>query len=159
MRKIIHLTFLVLIFLALAISPSGALDDDVQIALRPVAGLAGSYPWISFLSLGPYEWLEKPQTPEIHGRAYRIVVTTSEIYDKVYVEEITVGDEGCCQRVRKTRQFDLNAFAKKYRFFGEQSGFKFLRWTGAKSFEFKYQGHTFTMSHIDKDNVTINQRS
>ena len=113
------------------------------------------YPWITFLSEGPTNWLEEDSSFEIQGRAYRIVVTTAEIYNRVYIEEITKGDEGCCVKVASNRELDLDQFMKKYGFIGEKSGFKFLQWLSSTSFEFQFRNKKFQAINIENEKVKI----
>jgi hypothetical protein len=114
-----------------------------------------SYPWITQLSQGPIDWFEKDENATVQGRAYRVVVLVSEIYYTVLIEQVTLGREGCCKKVARSRQVDLSAFVAKYQFAGELTGFKFVRWVGPTSFVFSYKEREFVMSEINQTKVKI----
>jgi hypothetical protein len=90
------------------------------------------YAWIVFLSEGPITWRELPtkgegKDPNTTGRAYRIVQPVSEIYDTILLEGVIIGNEGCCKKVRKVAQVDLEGFAKALGFNGEIGEFEFVK--------------------------------
>jgi hypothetical protein len=120
---------------------------------------ADYYPWITFLSEGPIDWFEKDETAKVQGRAFRVVVLTSEIYNTIYLEEITLGREGCCKRLIKIRKFNLEIFAKGFGFIGELSGFEVIRWVTPTSFEFRFQERSFMMSEINRPRVKVKRLS
>jgi hypothetical protein len=105
----------------LAVDISVARANGVVIATSPAK--ADYYPWITFLSEGPVDWFAKDENAPVQGRAYRVVITTSEIYNDVYIELVTLGREGCCKKLRSVRKFDLDAFCSAFNFIGERSGF------------------------------------
>tara|TARA_R110000868_G_scaffold407190_1_gene688403 strand:+ start:365 stop:670 length:306 start_codon:yes stop_codon:yes gene_type:complete len=68
----------------------------IELDLKPVN--KDYYVWITSLNEGPDNWLYEPKG-EIEGTAYRACITTSEIYNSLYLEEVTFGTEGCCKRI------------------------------------------------------------
>ncbi|MFC1495172.1 hypothetical protein ACFL6W_07825 [Thermodesulfobacteriota bacterium] len=142
------------IFLFLVCPHTSKPDNEVLVNTSPKKE-TDFYPWITFLSEGPTIWLEEDTSFEIQGRAYRIVVTTAEIYNRVFIEEITKGDEGCCVKIASNREFDLDLFMRKYGFKGERSGFKFLRWLSPTSFEFQFHDRKFRATNIESVQVKI----
>src|SRR2546427_9071372 len=90
------------------------------------------YASIVFLSEGPITWRStRPKTageePTSVGRAYRVVQLISEIYDTLLVEEVTLGNEGCCNKVRGVSRGDLDGVAKALGSMGASSGFRALK--------------------------------
>jgi hypothetical protein len=120
------------------------------------------YAWIVFLSEGPIEWREIPakaegEDPKSVGRAYRVVQLVSEIYDTVLIEEISLGDEGCCKKIGRVSKMDLDSFAKAFGFGGEISGFKFIKWESETSFRFRFHEREFLASGLGKPSLTVSE--
>lgn len=115
------------------------------------------YHWITALSSGPIQWTTIEQSDRSRGRAYRVVVLTSEIYDTVLLEEITLGDEGCCVALGAVRELDLRALAMHFGLRGEISGFRLTRWVGPDSFEFQLHRRKFRAGGIGADSVTVQE--
>ncbi len=138
---------------------AGAFAAEVR--LLPEKGKDG-YAWIVFLSRGPITWTSRPpktpgDEPLATGRAYRVVQLVSEIYDTVLIEEISLGNEGCCVRVEKVRRVDLDGFAKSFGFIGEIAGFTFLGWDSATSFRFRFHDREFIATGADKPRLVVNE--
>ena len=153
MMKKISLCWIVFALLWVALGPTHAWADPIAIPTSPAK--PPSYQWITFLSQGPIDWFEEDENAPVQGRAYRLVITTSEIYNGVYIETVTFGREGCCKKLRSVRMFDLNAFCKAFNFIGEQSGFEFIKWLSKTSFLFRYHDRKFVMSEIGKNRVLV----
>jgi hypothetical protein len=145
------LRFLPLLLLVLLASTATA--GSVFVSTEPAK--ANYYQWITFLSEGPIDWFEENENAKVQGRAYRVVVLVSEIYNTVYLEEVTFGSEGCCKEVLSTRRFDLKAFTSAFGFKGELSGFEFVQWLSPTSFVFRYHERNFVMSAINKAKVKV----
>lgn len=139
--------------LLVMLGPILAWADPIAIPMSPAKVQA--YQWITFLSQGPIDWFGKNENAPVQGRAYRLVITTSEIYNDVYIETVTLGREGCCKKLKSVRMFDLDAFCKAYNFIGEQSGFEFVKWLSTISFLFRYHGREFVMSEIGRNRVLV----
>jgi hypothetical protein len=127
---------------------------------------ADYYVWITMLSPGEKIWnnlsdkdYERLGEKAIAARQFRIAVTTSEIYNTVYLEEITEGPEGCCRKFVKIRQLDLNDMQKKFNLRGELAGFEVYYWTSPTSFKFKLQDRTFDLSGLDKLKVFVEEEA
>lgn len=122
------------------------------------------YASIVFLSEGPITWRSMPpkvagEEPKSVGRAYRIVQLVSEIYDTILIEEVTLGNEGCCRKVRGVSQIDLDGFVKAFGFAGEISGFQFVKWESESSFRFRFKDREFTAAGLGKSRLTISEVS
>jgi len=151
-------TILLSLALASCFIPSAS---AAQVRLLP--GTATDYyAWIVFLSQGPIRWTSKPsstpgQEPESFGRAYRVVQLTSEIYDTVLIEEITMGNEGFGKKVKAVRQVDLDGFVKSFGFVGEIAGFTFVRWESPTSFRFRFKGREFSVDGLDGSRLRVDE--
>ena len=120
------------------------------------------YAWIVFLSRGPIKWTSTPPAvpgddPKSTGQAYRVVQLVSEIYDTVLIEEITLGNEGCCVKVKTVRRVDLDGFAKTFGFIGEIAGFRFLDWESGTSFRFRFHEREFIAIGLDEPRLVVNE--
>lgn len=120
---------------------------------------ADYYVWITFLTEGSVDWITEDEAAQIQGRVHRVVVTTSEIYDNVYIETLSVGREGCCKKLERVRKFGFEAFCKKIQCVGEQSGFEFVRWLSETSFVFRYHDREYVMSAIDKREFNVEPKT
>jgi len=150
-----HIVFIVCGILFLL--PFGVQADSIKkIATHPKEK-ADYYPWITYLSQGPTDWLDEKSTSVVQGRAYRIVVLTSEIYDSVYIEEITSGDEGCCVSVTSIRKLDLDQLFSEFGIVGERTGFKLIRWLSPTSVEFSIHSRKFRMTNIADKQVEVRE--
>jgi hypothetical protein len=124
----------------------------------------GYYASIVFLSEGPIAWRSTPpksegEEPNSVGHAYRVVQLVSEIYDTILLEEVTLGNEGCCKKIVGVSKVDLDGFAKAFGFIGEISGFEFLRWESEISFRFRFKGREFIAAGLGKSILTISEVS
>ena len=140
-------------FLLLGLAAGPVIAEPVGVSTEPAK--ADYYPWITFLSQGPIDWFEKNENAKVQARAYRVAVLVSEIYNTVYLEEVTFGSEGCCKKLSRSRRFDLKGFASAFGFTGELSGFEFVRWVNPTSFVFRYHERNFVMSAINKTEVKV----
>lgn len=140
-------------FLLLGLVAGSAVADPVGVSTEPAK--ANYYPWVTFLSQGPIDWFERNENAKVQGRVYRVAILVSEIYSTVYLEEVTLGSEGCCKKLSRSRRFDLKGFASAFGFDGELSGFEFVRWLGPTSFVFRYRERNFVMSAINKAEVKV----
>jgi len=124
------------------------------IETTPVGELS-LYPWITFISSGPIDWLGENATENISSRTYRVVVITAEIYNRVYIEEITSGSEGCCIKVASTKEIDLEKIYRHFGFIGEIGGFSFVEWKSKTSFEFAIHDKHFILTGANQKFVTV----
>ena len=113
------------------------------------------YALITLLTEGPISWFERDDNAAVQARAYRVVITTEEIYNSVYLETVSFGGEGCCKKLARVMKFDLEAFADTYAFVGEKSGFQFVQWLSDSAFIFQYKEREFVMSRLERDDVLV----
>lgn len=86
-----------------------------------------------------------------------MVITTSEIYNSVYIEEITRGPEGCCLELREARKIDLEEFRNKFSLIGETSGFRVLGWNSPRSFNFSIHDRKFKVTKVGSASIDITE--
>jgi len=108
------------------------------------------YAWITSLNEGPIKWLEEPEK-DVEGEAYRICITTSEIYNSLYIEQVTFGMEGCCKKIVSKKELDLYKLFEIYQLTGEIANVEFRTWIDFKTFQLNIKGIIFTMD-IEPDN-------
>ena len=144
-------------------APSAMAGDYVNTRIQKTVDY---YVWITALSVGEKIRTnisemnqEKLGKKAIDARQFRVAVTTSEIYNSVYLEEITHGPEGCCLKFAKIRKLDLHDMQKKFKLQGELSGFEVSYWTSPTSFKFKIHNRTFELSDLDKTKVYIEEET
>ncbi len=112
------------------------------------------YTWLTSLTEGPIDWFDQPKE-KTHGQAFRIAITTSEIYQQLYIEQVTYGNEGCCKTVAKSRELDLYEVYGSFGLTGEISGIAFHRWIDANSCEITIQKKIYRLSQLDKKKISM----
>ena len=145
--------FHLLVFLFLAIMPSAAFAKPVAIKTTPAN--TNYYAWIVQLSQSPIDWFASDVNAKVQGKAYRVVILLVDIYNSVFIEQVTFGTEGCCKKVTNTRMVDLKTFSEKFGFTDEINGFRFMRWISTTSFIFRYKDRLFVMNAIDSPEVKV----
>lgn len=126
--------------------------QDKQIKTIEKSNL-NQYPWISFLSMGDEKWNKE----ETQGIAFRFIITTSEIYDQIIIEEIRFGEEGGVKTVFFTRQVDLSDLAESFKILGEISEIEFIKWNEWNSFEVKILDRKFLFKNIEKPILNVEE--
>ncbi|WKK82935.1 hypothetical protein [Marivirga arenosa] len=144
----------ILIIITLFITSfNSASGQIVKADLEPVE--KDYYAWITSLNEGPIEWLTV-STNDIDAKAYRIVITTSEIYNSLYVETVVFGNEGCCKRIVAKHQIDLYDLFSKLKMSGEITNIEFTKWLNNGEFEMNIQDQSYLLS-IEEDHVEVSQ--
>ncbi|MBR9916333.1 hypothetical protein GYB29_01270 [bacterium] len=119
-------------------------SDSTIISLNEVSvDLQKFYPRISFLSQSPITFFQEAYDENIEGVAHRIIITTSEIYDTIYIDRVTFGPETCCKSIQQTWKIDSFEMSEKLELRGEFTGFNFIQWRNTNEFEFKLKGRNF----------------
>lgn len=114
------------------------------------------YNSISFLSQGKIKWYDD-LINEIEGEAFRFVITSSSIYNKIYIEKITYGLEGCCRRVDSKKEIPMDKIFKTFNINGERSGVKFIKWISPTSIEISIYEVNYLIENINMDKVLISK--
>ena len=100
---------------------------------------------------------EKWNKEETRGIAFRFIITTSEIYDQIIIEEIQFGEEGGGKTVFFSRQGDLSELAESFKISGEISGIEFIKWNEWNSFEVKILDRKFLFKNIEKPILNVKE--
>jgi hypothetical protein len=142
------------------VAVSGAYAVEPEYAVPTTYKSQINYPWISFLTEGPADWFSDSET---RGRYLRLVVYGQvEEYPSTFrIETITYGDEGCCHKLSRARNFELApVMAGK---FGPLSTdaieFEFVRWLNSTSVEFKYRGQRFVLLDLHQNTLRVKRES
>lgn len=114
------------------------------------------YKWISFLSEGKIDWFDDI-IDNVEGESYRFVVTSSEIYNNIYIERITLGPEGCCRKIVSKKEVPIDNVFKAFNITGERSGVQFIDWKSPTSLVFSIWGNKYLMENINEDKVLISK--
>lgn len=105
-------------------------------------------PRVTAISVGP----KKEYGTLGEGYYFMVILTLSEIYYHVYVEEITSGEEGCCLKI--TRCFQIRDEDLSGRF-GIKS-FQGVKWLNPTSFIITLNEHEkFIIRDLDKNNYKV----
>lgn len=117
------------------------------------------YERIEFLTTSPAVWVR--DTPPDQGRYLRLVVyaRVEENDQEMRVESWSYGDEGCCERLVRSRQFTLERpLAQTFGSFKPESCntyFKFLGWVSLSSFRFSFQCRRFIAREVHQEVIRV----
>lgn len=124
------------------------------------------YPWITFLTEGQHISIDyEPEMEDslfitknaVASFAFRVVITTSEIYNSIIIEKINFGPEGSNARIGNIKELNINEFQDKLKIKGELAGFEFDKWINSSSFIIKRSDRNFSFSDIDKNFITVEE--
>jgi hypothetical protein len=107
------------------------------------------YPWITTLDEGPFN--ETDSTFEF----FRIVITTSEIYNGIYIERCSQGLEGGGRRIKWRRLIDDEELTEKFSLRGEFAGVTLRGWRGWNSFALNILGDKYVFVELENELVTV----
>jgi hypothetical protein len=114
------------------------------------------YAWITQLSTGPVSWSGTPDS-EVAGHFFRVVVTTTEIYNDVFVERLTLGEEGFDKRLVSTRMMDVETMASAFAIRGEFAGLRVEQWDGPDAFVMSINQRRFRVTLTGEDLVLMDE--
>lgn len=114
------LPLLVALFLLGVTRPASA---QRSLAVRMTPDSATYYPWIEQMLASPTEWRDEARADGVLGIGTRAVVLRSEVYVSLFIERVSLGDEGCCMRLQTVHRVDLEAVARAFGHRGELSRF------------------------------------
>lgn len=115
------------------------------------------YPWLDFLSKGPFHEFSDPVTMEIHGRSYRVAIVDDPDEPALFIEETRSGRDGCCTSLWLARHLNLAQLMAQAGIAGQNPSVQFIRWVSETSFEFTLAGKGFCLSHIGEDQVSVSR--
>lgn len=100
------------------------------------------YNYITYLTAG-----SSSESGKIY-KAYRVIIVTSEIYDDLIIETLTMGEEGGDIKIVDKREIDIDAFWHAFNLKGEIAGLKFVKWLSTDSFVLDAQDKKLLFSNI-----------
>jgi hypothetical protein len=142
-----------ILVLLLLVSPILGYSQSVTLKLLPKSKVI--YESIIMLSEGNTDWLEEP-IDEVEGIAYRVIMTREDIYNRIFIEKITYGMEGCCKSIIYKKEVSLEELYKMFNLKGEIAGVEFRDWVNDKSFDLRINNKIFTITIIDDTIVEVN---
>lgn len=114
------------------------------------------YDWISFMSKGDLfisENLKEKEFPK--GEVLRLIITTSEIYNGIYIESGIQSEGGEKMSIKWRRKMNEDDFYTNFSLTGEFTGIEFLKWTSWNSFVLKIQGKKYLFTEVQKTTVKV----
>lgn len=111
-----------------------------------------NYEWITFLSEGETNW-----EGDSGGVAYRAIFTTSEIYDDIYIEKVSLGEEGGGKKIEWKRLVDRDNFISNFKLKGEFSGVVFIKWISWNSFELNIHNKRFLFKNLESNKIQVKE--
>jgi hypothetical protein len=112
------------------------------------------YPWITYLNEGPINWINS-KDERSKGTSFRLIITTSEIYDDILIEKVIVGEEGGGKKIVSRRLVERDSLRADFDLKGEISGIKFKKWLTPTSFKLMIQDKTLIFQNIDKNTISV----
>ena len=110
------------------------------------------YKGITFLSEGETNW-----DGDNGGVAFRLVITTSEIYNNIYIERVFVGEEGSGRKIEWKRLVDRDNLMTIFVLEGEFSGVEFIKWATWNSFELNIQDKRLLFKNLQSDKINVRE--
>lgn len=110
------------------------------------------YQWITFLSQGEINWEEG--TGDV---AYRVVITTAEIYNDIYIEKVSFGAEGGNKQIIWKRLIDRESLISIFDLNSEFAGVKFIQWTAWDAFEINIQDKKICFTDLAANNILVKE--
>jgi hypothetical protein len=112
------------------------------------------YSWITYLNEGPINWVDSKDNGTM-GISFRLIITTSEIYDNIIIEKARVGEEGGGEKILSKKQVDIEGLRVPFDLQGEIAGIKFVKWITSTSFELVILGKTLLFENIDRELIQV----
>lgn len=112
------------------------------------------YVALTSLTESPVHWLDEPEG-KVKGTAHRICIATSEIYNSLYIERVTLGQVGCCKSIVESRELDLFQVFEKFGLTGEISGITFNQWIDSSSCDIMIGEKSYRLSQLEKEKIKV----
>lgn len=90
--------------------------------------------------------------------AFRFILTTDEIYDKVYLEKVIYGEEGGSKKLEWRKKLDMEIFYE-LGITGEIYNVAFISWTNKDKFIMSVHETPFEVSNLNAKNWTIKRKN
>jgi hypothetical protein len=154
MKKFLAAVVSALVFAAPATATEGFVPIDTY--LHPKADY---YAWITHLSRGPSQRLDKSGSASVSLLSYRVAVLGDKAETLVFLEEIISGEGDCCRSVLSIRRLDLEEIFTRFSLSDKTSEVTFLRWRSSTSFEFKIGERTFLLKGLGQAQVRVTEKN
>lgn len=110
------------------------------------------YPLITFMAEGPPS---SPGDDSEGGSYHRLVITTSGIQNRIYIESGDMNLNGEYRSIGSRRLIDDAEFVEKFSIQGKLSGVTFIDWNSWDSFVLEIGGIEYIFKDIGNNPVTI----
>jgi hypothetical protein len=145
-------------------APPSAQDSAQALTIALTVDSADYYPWIEQLITAPTEWLpeiddEEESVETVRGTHWRFIVTRSEIYVSIYLEQVSFGMEGCCMKLALVRAVEEEDIARHFRLRGELSRLENLIAVDHRSFRFVLHGVPLKLIVLSPDSARVERVS
>jgi len=116
------------------------------------------YNWITIISKGELFISENQKTKEFPiGEFYRLIITTSEIYNGIYIEKGIESESGGGTKIIWKRLVNENDLYSNFHLKGEFSDIEFVKWSSWNSFILKIQGGKYKFNNIDEKEIEVEE--
>lgn len=133
-------------------SEKDSLKTVIDSLTKTKTDIIDNHIYTTFLSESPINWDPNPKDG-VTGSAFRIFITTAEIYKSLYFEKVTFGEEGGNKKVFFQKQIDLQ---KELNIFGEDSySLRFVDWMGYSAFIMNISEVDYQVDLFDDGKFTI----
>lgn len=114
------------------------------------------YKWITTISKGDLFIPKNQNNKEFTtGEFYRLIITTSEIYNGIYIEKGFEGENGGGTEIVWKRLVNEEDLYSRFNLAGEFSGIKFVKWNSWNSFTLSIQEENYRFNNIDKTVIEV----
>lgn len=104
-------------------------------------------PSVEIISIGPEE-----EYGVGGGHKFMVILTVSEIYYHLYIQEIAFGEEGCCKKVKRFFQIPDKDLSGDF----EIKSFEGVKWLSPSSFIITLNEHErFIIKDLDKPRYKV----
>lgn len=110
------------------------------------------YQWITFLSEGEINW-----EGQYGGVAFRVAITTSEIYNDIYIEKVSMGEEGGNKNIEWKKLVDRDDLIDNFGLEGEFTGVEFVKWITWNSFVLNIHDKRLLFKEIEPNRILIEE--
>jgi hypothetical protein len=129
-----------------------SLQNIVDSLSQKKSGGIENYIYTTFLTESAINWDPAPKG-DVTGTAYRVFITTAEIYKMLYFEKVTFGIEGGNKKILFQKKID---FQKDLDVFPEEtSTIQFVEWISYSDFVIKVSDIDYEISLIDDGKYAI----
>jgi hypothetical protein len=114
------------------------------------------YKWITTISKGDLFIPENQNNKEFpNGEFYRLIITTSGIYNGIYIEKGSESENGGGTEIVWRRSVNEDDLYSNFQLTGEFSDINFIKWNSWNSFILRIQGENYLFNKIDKTEIEV----